>query len=93
MEPVFCKHCERWLPLTKEFWTKDKSQKSGFAMDRCKECRRGDYAERFKSYRKEKKVEKEQFESEHFGSFESKAQAERLVNATGATISIYQEIP
>ena len=87
LEPRYCKHCERWLPLTAEFWYRSRHERSGFATNMCKSCRRGFYAERFKSIRKIKK-EQERIDVEQFGEFETAAlkdQVKRMGQTTRST--------
>lgn len=95
MDPVFCKQCERWFPLTEEFWHRATNLPSGFATHMCKECRRNYTKDKAHKYRREKKLrelEKEQFMPGHFGPFEKAALKDRFESLTRPVISIYQEV-
>lgn len=95
MEYVFCKHCDRTLPVTEEFWYRYKRLPSGFATHMCKECRRAYAADRAIVYRREKKrreLEKEQFMPGIFGPFEKAALEDQFKREKQKTFSTDMEI-
>lgn len=95
MEPAYCKHCDRWKPLTEDFWHRNKRLPSGFATDKCKECRRtytADMAHRYRREQKLRKLEKEHLQPDYFGEFEKAALEDQIKRMKQSTCSTDMEI-
>lgn len=92
MDIEYCKFCDRTLPLTEEFWHRNNKLPSSFATNMCKKCRRVYCKDRAHKYRRDKKLELEQFMPEHFGSFEKAAMKDRIKRLNQFVCSMDMEI-